>query len=136
MPDRCPPSTLEEIRLDVWLDVACVFRTRSEALRACRGGKVSVNGQRAKPHREIRHGDAIAVTRQNGNQLKLIVKGLADRHLQKSKARLLYEDVTPPPSPEELEFRALLRHVPLAENSSRATPNKRDRRALRQAKGH
>ena len=30
------------MRLDVWLDVACLFRTRSEAQKACRNGKVDV----------------------------------------------------------------------------------------------
>ena len=43
-----------EIRLDVWLDVACLFKTRSEAKRACEGGKVDVNGQTARPNRLIR----------------------------------------------------------------------------------
>jgi ribosomal 50S subunit-recycling heat shock protein len=37
-----------DVRLDVWLDVACVFRTRSEAQKACKAGKVDVNGQSAK----------------------------------------------------------------------------------------
>ena len=45
------------VRLDVWLDVACVYRTRSEAQKACRNGKVDVNGQPAKPNRRIRVGD-------------------------------------------------------------------------------
>ena len=44
------------VRLDVWLDVACLFRTRSEAQKACRAGKVSVNGQPAKPNRHLRIG--------------------------------------------------------------------------------
>ena len=48
------------IRLDVWLDVACLFRTRSEAQKACRNGKVDVNGTTAKPHREVRVGDTLA----------------------------------------------------------------------------
>ena len=47
-------------RLDVWLDVACLFKTRSEAKRACESGKVVVNGDRAKPHRTIREGDEFA----------------------------------------------------------------------------
>ena len=47
-PPARPPA---EVRLDVWLDVACLFKTRSEAQKACRGGKVEVNGQSAKPHR-------------------------------------------------------------------------------------
>jgi predicted rRNA methylase YqxC with S4 and FtsJ domains len=43
----------ESVRLDVWLDVACLFKTRSEAKRACEGGKVEVNGENAKPHRVL-----------------------------------------------------------------------------------
>ena len=38
------------MRLDVWLDIACLFKTRSEAKRACEGGKVDVNGEHAKPN--------------------------------------------------------------------------------------
>ena len=53
--------TPSEIRLDVWLDVACLFRTRSEAQKACKNGKVDVNGQTAKPHRTVRVGDEIEV---------------------------------------------------------------------------
>ena len=34
----------DTIRLDVWLDVACLFKTRSEAKRACEGGKIEVLG--------------------------------------------------------------------------------------------
>ena len=47
------------VRLDIWLDVACLFKTRSEAQRAIKGGKVDVNGQAAKPHRVIKPGDVI-----------------------------------------------------------------------------
>ena len=47
------------MRLDVWLDVACLFKTRSEATRACKAGKVDVNGQGTKPHREIKIGDEV-----------------------------------------------------------------------------
>ena len=35
------------VRLDIWLDVACLYRTRSEAQKACQGGKVEVNGPTA-----------------------------------------------------------------------------------------
>ena len=47
------------MRVDAWLDIACLFRTRSEAQKACRSGKVDVNGQAAKPHRELKEGDEI-----------------------------------------------------------------------------
>ena len=50
------------MRLDVWLDVACLFKTRSEAKKACEGGKIDLNGQAAKPHRDIKPGDEIEIS--------------------------------------------------------------------------
>ena len=38
-------TTAETVRLDVWLDVACLFKTRSAAQKACTSGKIDVNGQ-------------------------------------------------------------------------------------------
>ena len=127
---------LSIVRLDVWLDVACLFKTRSEAQQACKGGKVEVNGQSAKPHREIKPGDELRLTRPLGKRQIVVVRALADRHLPRAAARLLYDDRTPPPTPEEVEarrierlFRAVSRaHPPKA-------PDKRQRRALRRLKG-
>jgi ribosome-associated heat shock protein Hsp15 len=58
---------MDRVRIDVWLDVACLFKTRSEAQRACNGGKVEVNDQRAKPHRELRLGETLTISRPGGN---------------------------------------------------------------------
>ena len=66
------------MRLDVWLDVACLFRTRSEAQKACKGGKVDVNGQATKAHREIREGDSIEISRPFGRKQTVIVRVLAE----------------------------------------------------------
>ena len=63
----------ESIRLDVWLDVACLFKTRSEAQKACKLGKVIVNGQIAKPHREIRQDDRLIIQRPLGRKQLLTV---------------------------------------------------------------
>ena len=78
---------LQSVRLDVWLDVACLFRTRSEAQRAAKGGKVEINGRRGKPHREIRPGDEIRITRPNGVTQVVSVAALAEHHLPKADAR-------------------------------------------------
>src|SRR5262245_26778705 len=90
------------VRLDVWLDVACLFRTRSEAQKACTSGKIAVNGQTAKPHRLLRAGDEIAIGRPFGRQQRVVVRGVADRHVAKTEARTLYEDLTPKPTAEEI----------------------------------
>ena len=122
-------------RLDVWLDVACLFKTRSEAQRACKGGKVDVNGQAAKPHREIRPGDVIEITRPLGRRQRVVVKATTDKHVPKAEARQLYEDTTPPPSPEEQAMLDLLRLAgPRRRPAPAGMPDRRERRRLRREK--
>jgi ribosome-associated heat shock protein Hsp15 len=126
---------VDAVRLDVWLDVACLFRTRSEAQKACKSGRVDVNDQPAKPHREIRVGDTLSIKRPLGRRQRVVVKSLADRHVAKAAARELYEDVTPPPTAEEVEARRMARLMrPFLQGRPTAAPDKRERRALRKLK--
>ena len=124
---------MEALRLDVWLDIACLFRTRSEAQKACKIGRVDVNGQPAKPHREIRPGDEIVISRPMGRKQTVVVRGLADRHIPKAEARELYDDRTPRPTEEEVEMRRLTR-LARASTPPPVTPDKRERRRLRRLK--
>jgi len=124
------------MRLDVWLDVSCLFKTRSEAKRACEGGKVDINGQAAKPHRELKAGDELEITRPFGRRQKVIVREFAEKHVPRAEAKRLYEDVTPKPSPEEVELRRMARMAaPFTRPASLGSPDKRERRALRRLKG-
>jgi len=127
-------DTTASVRLDIWLDVTCLFRTRSEAQRACQLGKVEVNGQASKPHRQIRIGDEVRLRRPFGRIQTLTVAGLAERHIAKSEARSLYQDRTPPPTEEEKEMRRIERIYRASMQRSHA-PDKRERRALRKLKG-
>lgn len=126
----------EGVRLDVWLDVACLARTRSQAKELCVGGKVEVNGQRATPHRLVRVGDRVDLLWPGGRRRQLIVRGLSSVHIAKVKARELYEDVTPPETEEERQRRELARlGRPLAPPPGTGRPEKRDRRRLQYARG-
>jgi ribosome-associated heat shock protein Hsp15 len=127
-------AAVADVRLDVWLDVACVFRTRSEAQKACRAGHVDVNGQPAKPNRRTRAGDEIEITRPFGRKQRLRIVALADRHIAKADAKKLYEDLTPPPTPEEIDARRAARIYRAAVTPLRA-PDKRERRVLRKLRG-
>jgi ribosome-associated heat shock protein Hsp15 len=133
MSDESVP--FRDVRLDIWLDVACLFRTRSEAQKACHSGKVEVNGQPGKPHRLIRIGDELRISRTPGRRQVVVVRALLDRHVPKAAARELYEDRTPPPTPEEIERRELDRafRQSFGVRPARA-PDKRERRALRKLK--
>jgi ribosome-associated heat shock protein Hsp15 len=124
------------VRLDVWLDVTCLFKTRSEAKKACERGKVDVNGQTAKPHRDIRIDDELEISRPLGRKQKVIVRGLQEKHVPRAEAKLLYEDVTPKPTPEEVELRRMARlAAPFIRPAKAGAPDKRERRELRRMKG-
>jgi ribosome-associated heat shock protein Hsp15 len=123
------------VRLDIWLDVVCLFKTRSEAQRAIKGGKIDVNGQAAKPHRVVKPGDVIEITRTLGRRQHVIVRGTTEQHLPKADARLLYEDVTPPPSAEEQALLDLMRLAgPRRRAASAGAPDRREKRRLRRLK--
>jgi ribosome-associated heat shock protein Hsp15 len=123
----------DTVRLDVWLDVACLFKTRSEAKRACEGGKVLVNDEHAKPHRVIREGDRLRISRGFGRQQDVIVRIVLDQHVKKAEARVLFDDVTPKPTEAEIEMRRMER-VHRAAAQAAGTPDRRRRREIRRFK--
>lgn len=123
----------DSVRLDVWLDVACLFKTRSEAKRACEGGKVEINGEHAKPHRAVREGDRLRISRGYGRHQDVIVRFLLDQHLPKADARALYDDVTPKPTSEQVEMRRIERAYRAAAQAA-GTPDRRRRREIRRIK--
>jgi len=125
---------METQRLDVWLDIACLFRTRSEAQNACKIGRVDVNGQAAKPHREIKPGDEIVISRPLGRKQTVVVLDLAERHVAKADARALYEDKTPKPTEDEIEMRRIARLARAFSSGPVAKPDKRERRRIRKIK--
>lgn len=121
------------MRLDAWLDVACLYKTRSEAKRACESGHVEVNGDRAKPHRSLHEGDRLRLNRGFGRHQDVVVKVLIEQHVKKAEARVLFDDLTPKPTPEEIERRRIERLYRAAAQAA-GTPDRDRRRALRRAK--
>jgi ribosome-associated heat shock protein Hsp15 len=135
VPGEPSDDARDRTRLDVWLDIACLYKTRSEAQKACRAGKVSVNGQGVKPHRLLKAGDEIVITRGHDKVQTVAVLGFASRHVPKEEARALYEDRTPPPTAAELEARHLERLFRQSNPRPTRAPGRRDQRTLRRMKG-
>jgi ribosome-associated heat shock protein Hsp15 len=122
-------------RLDIWLDVACIFKTRSQAQRACKLGRVVVNGDRGKAHRAIRPGDEIRISLPAGRRRIIEVIDIETSHVPRSRARALYVDHTPPPTREEIELRKLQRlATPPRRLPGAGAPKKKERRRLRRIK--
>jgi ribosome-associated heat shock protein Hsp15 len=121
------------VRLDKWLQVAQVFKTRSRATAACERGHVQVNGTVAKPHRQLRVGDRLEVELGEWSRI-LVVRELRERSLPRAEARALYEDLSPPrPAPDPLA--RLLRRPPVARDPGAGRPTKRERRRLERERG-
>lgn len=84
-------SAGEPVRLDKWLWAARFFKTRSLAVEAIDGGRVSVNGDRAKPAKAVKLGDAIAV-RRPPVEFHVVVTGLSDQRGSATIAATLYAE--------------------------------------------
>jgi len=120
------------MRLDKWLWAARFFKTRSLATSEVDGGHVEVNGERAKPAKQIRVGDELRI---RINQLTHIVhvRGLAERRGPASEARTLYEETDASRQERErLAEQRRLAPTPAYEEGGR--PTKRDRRDMARVK--
>ena len=120
----------EGVRLDKWLWAARFWKTRSLAAEAIDGGKVEVNGERARRARHVHAGDELRVRHPPFEQV-VVVRGLSERRGPASEAALLYEE-----RPESVERRAALRRqLAAAPPPAPGRPTKKDRRELRRLKG-
>lgn len=123
----------ESVRLDKWLQVARVFKTRSQATRACALNRVRVNDMPAKAHRNLVLDDRVEVEVGDWTRI-LVVKELADKPLPKAEAPRIFEDLSPPrPQLDELE--RLMRRKPVAREKGMGRPSKKERRQLERLRG-
>jgi ribosome-associated heat shock protein Hsp15 len=129
-----PSASAAGVRLDVFLDVACLFPTRSQAAAACKGGKVDVNGHAADPHRLVRVGDSLAITTPAGRRTFLICS-LAEKHIPKAVARTLREETTPVPTPEQREAQRLDRLLAPRRDDGQGRLSRRERRDRERFRG-
>ena len=125
---------MERLRIDKWLWAARFYKTRSLATDEIDKGRVAVNGQEAKPAREVKVGDTVSMRRE-GVTRTVVVKGVSDVRGPAPVAQQLYEET--PESVEErtraAEQRRYAREPSLSIEHGR--PTKRGRRELDEARG-
>ena len=118
----------EGTRIDKWLWAARFFKTRSLAAEAVNGGKVEVNGARAKPSRAVRPGDSLNI-RHGPYEWTVIVKAVAKLRGPALQAQLLYQETEESARKRETTIARLnLERPPEFDHSGR--PSKKDRRAI------
>jgi len=86
-----PSDALHTVRLDLWLWAARFYRTRALAKQAVETGKVEIGGQRAKPARGVRVGDALRIER-NTEIFEVEVRGLSDTRGPAPVAQAMYAE--------------------------------------------
>jgi ribosome-associated heat shock protein Hsp15 len=119
----------EGVRLDLWLWAARFYRTRSLARQAVDGGKVEVGGQRAKPARVLRGGEALRVVR-GEESFEVTVRALSDSRGPASVAQALYAESATSCARREAE-RAARAAERAGYRAPEHKPDKRARRLLR-----
>lgn len=120
------------MRLDKWLWSARFFKTRSLAASAVDGGHVELNGERAKPAKQLRVGDELRI-RLNQYTYVVHVRGLSERRGPASEAQRLYQETeTSQRERERLAEQRRLAPTPAYEEGGR--PTKRDRRDMSRIK--
>jgi len=123
-----------KLRVDKWLWAARFYKTRALAVDEINKGRVEVNGQAAKPARELKPGDTVTLRRE-GLARTVVVKGLSAQRGPAPVAQQLYEE-----TPESVQAReSLLERRRLApepaDSIEHGRPTKRERRDLDQARG-
>ncbi len=124
---------MERLRIDKWLWAARFYKTRGLAVEEIDRGRVEVNGQAAKPAREVKPGDTVAL-RRDGITRTVVVRGLSAQRGPAPVAQQLYEETPDSVAEREriAEQRRYAREPALAIESGR--PTKRGRRELDQAR--
>ena len=116
------------MRIDKWLWAARFYKTRSLAQQAVEGGKITLNGERVKPSKELKTGDRPLI-RIGAFEWAICVKQLSDKRGSATVARTLYEESAD--SQARREQQSALKKLnlePAAERHGR--PTKRERRQL------
>lgn len=126
-------ETPGRIRLDKWLWFARFFKTRALAGAAIDGGKLEVNGEKAKRAKLVKQDDEIRL-RNGAFEWHLIVRDIAQRRGSAQVAQQLYEETADSIAKRE-SVQAHLKSTPTAFAYQDGKPGKRDRRALRKLKG-
>jgi len=119
----------DRVRVDKWLWAARFYKTRSLATEAVTGGKVEVNGERAKPAKTVKVGDEIKVRLAPYEHI-LIVRDLAERRGPASVAQALYEETEASRAARQRLAAQLASAPAMFVYEEKGRPTKKDRRDL------
>ncbi len=117
----------EKVRLDLWLKHVCLYKHRNEATTDCNGGKIKLNGGRAKAAASIKEGDVVEFRRGDWDR-KFVITGLPAKQVAKERAEEFYRDESGERPEKQTPFERAM-GAPIRDRGA-GRPTKRDRRDL------
>ena len=123
-------TAIDRVRLDKWLWVARLYKTRALAAEAADRGRIDVNGQAAKPARELRPGDTLVVHADGGVQRTLAVLALSLQRGPAAVAQALYQESAASVAERARVAEARRLAPEPAQSLEQGRPTKRDRRDI------
>ena len=118
---------MEELRIDKYLWAIRVYKTRTDATDACKGGKVRINGADTKPSKMVKPGDTI-VARKGAVTYTYKVIQLIDKRQGAKLVPVYAENLTP--AEELAKLRAPVETFFLKPDRGAGRPTKKDRRQM------
>ncbi|RLD52393.1 MAG: RNA-binding S4 domain-containing protein [Bacteroidetes bacterium] len=119
------------MRIDKWLWAVRLFKTRSQAADACKGGKIKMEGHNVKPSREVKAGDEITIQLQSIEK-KVQVKQVLKNRVGAKLVEIYLIDLTPEEEYEKLKLMRKMNTEYWDRGSGR--PTKKTRRMIDQLK--
>jgi ribosome-associated heat shock protein Hsp15 len=118
----------EETRIDKWLWAVRIFKTRSQAIEACKAGHIKINGVSVKPSHQVKIGEVVII--QRGELARTIkVIGIISQRVSAKVAAQYVEDLTPPEEYQKLKEKR--QSMPYYFEPGYGRPTKRDRRMMK-----
>lgn len=124
------------IRLDKWLKIARIIKTRNQAAEACDQSRVKVNGQGAKPSKMVKIGDTVSV-KFKWRTRTFDILDIVQKSIKAEEAKKLYREHELSPEEKEAEdirslfYQAAKTHRP----KHKGRPTKKERRELEKFRG-
>jgi ribosome-associated heat shock protein Hsp15 len=129
------PMLSGELRLDKWLNFSCLFKTRSQATKACEDRRVKVNGQVAKPAKMVKVGDYLTIKQKGGKYINLTICGIVNKNISLNDAKMLYELEQPKLTQDEMEMLQFLQRAAREiKPRYKGRPTKKERRKMERIK--
>ena len=119
---------MDGTRVDQWLWAIRLYKTRTQATDACRGGHVKINGTSVKPAAVVRVGDRVSTHLHGRDRIVEVVQPI-EKRVGAAVAAECFVDHSPPPPPKDLAAPAFVR------DPATGRPTKRDRRQLDRTRG-